>query len=90
MKTFKTWVRSARMALPLLPLGVPCLPATSQAAGEIKVTVTATILKHASLHVLAQPASLVVTAGDLARGYVDVPGSIASCDPEQHVRWLLA
>jgi hypothetical protein len=75
MKTFKTWGHSAQPALTMLALGLLCLPATSQAAGEIKVTVTATIAKHASLQVLAEPASLVITAADLARGYVDVPGA---------------
>ncbi len=75
MKSFKTVVHSAQLALPMLALGLLCLPATSQAAGEVKVTVTATILKHASLQVLAEPASLVITAGDLARGYVDVPAA---------------
>jgi hypothetical protein len=44
--------------------------ANEQAA---KMTVSATVLKHASLKVLAQPASVVVTAADIARGYVDVP-----------------
>jgi hypothetical protein len=75
MKTFKTLVPWAQLALPMLALGLLCLPRTSRAAGEVKVTVTATIPKHASLQTLAEPASLVITAGDLARGYVDVPGA---------------
>ncbi|SFC14835.1 hypothetical protein SAMN05216344_11012 [Polaromonas sp. OV174] len=41
---------------------------------ESKLLVTATVLKHASIKVLAQPTSVVVTATDIARGYVDVPG----------------
>lgn len=44
-------------------------------AGEVKLDVTATVAKSASLKVLEQPASVVVTASDLARGYVDVPAS---------------
>lgn len=40
---------------------------------ESKLAVTATVLKHASLKVLAQPSSVVITAADIARGYVDVP-----------------
>ena len=39
---------------------------------ESKLTVTANVLKHASLKVLAQPTSVVITAADIARGYVDV------------------
>ena len=35
--------------------------------------VTATILKHASIKTLAQPASVVITESDIARGYVEVP-----------------
>jgi len=44
-----------------------------------KMTVSATVLKHATLKVLAQPASIVVTAADIARGYVDVaaPAQVA-------------
>lgn len=42
-------------------------------ADSTGVTVSATILKHASLQVLAQPTSVVVTPLDVARGYVDVP-----------------
>lgn len=42
-------------------------------AGETQLNVTATVVKSARLKVLAQPASVVVTAADLARGYVDVP-----------------
>jgi hypothetical protein len=47
---------------------------TAAAAGpsEMKLTVSATVLKHASLKVLTQPTSVVVTAADIERGYVDV------------------
>ena len=50
------------------------LPALAEAgSGDAKLTVTATVMKHASLTVLAQPASVIVTAADIVRGYVDVP-----------------
>lgn len=42
------------------------------AAEQAKMTVSATVLKHASLQVLAQPSAVVVTPEDIARGYVDV------------------
>lgn len=42
-------------------------PATST------LTVTATVLKYASLRVAAQPATVTITEADVARGYVDVP-----------------
>lgn len=48
----------------------PAPPAA--AADQAKLTVTATVLKHASLRVLAQPTAVVITAEDVARGYVDV------------------
>jgi hypothetical protein len=43
---------------------------------EATLTVSATVLKHASLKVLAQPSSVVVTAADIARGYVDGPADV--------------
>ena len=50
------------------------LPAMAAAGpSDAKLTVTVTVMKHASLTVLAQPASVVVTAADLVRGFVDVP-----------------
>ncbi len=55
-------------------LAVPLVSTTI--SNEAKLTVTATILKRASLQVLAQPGSVVLTAADIARGYVDVPGSL--------------
>lgn len=38
-----------------------------------KLTVSATVLKYTTMKVVAQPASVMVTAGDIARGYVEVP-----------------
>ena len=50
------------------------LPSLSEAgSNDAKLTVTATVMKHASLKVLAQPTSVVVTAADIVRGYVEVP-----------------
>jgi hypothetical protein len=56
-----------------LAVGWMGMPLAALASGEAKLTVSATISKHASLQVLAQPASVVITAADMARGYVDVP-----------------
>lgn len=65
---------AAACSILLMGLALATAPARVHAGGsEAKLIVTATILKHASLKVLAQPASVVVTAADIARGYVDVP-----------------
>lgn len=76
MKNAKSaWVRAARRVL-FSALFVSLLGASLVAAAgsnQAKLSVTATVLKHASLKVLAQPASVVVTAADIARGYVDAP-----------------
>jgi hypothetical protein len=71
MTNGRTMIRAARLAMQALALGL--LFATLSAQAETKLTVSATILKRASLQVLAQPSSVLVTAADLARGYVDVP-----------------
>lgn len=51
------------------------LVSTSAAANgaETKVQVSATVLKRASLKVISAPSSVVITAADIARGYVDAP-----------------
>jgi hypothetical protein len=49
---------------------------TVHAQAQAKLQVTATVLKHVSMKVLAQPSSVVVTAADLARGYVDAPSPV--------------
>jgi hypothetical protein len=56
-----------------LAVGWMAMPRVALASGETKLTVSATISKHASLQVLSQPSSVVITADDMARGYVDVP-----------------
>jgi hypothetical protein len=67
---------AAHLAIfPVLGLSLLCASMETR-AGETKLTVSATILKQASLRVLVQPASVVVTAGDIARGYVDVPAAV--------------
>jgi len=71
----QTVIRVAQSALlAAASIGLMLAPASAAAGGsEAKLLVTATVLKHASLKVLTQPSSVVVTAADIARGYVDVP-----------------
>ncbi len=61
-------------AVALLVLAL-VLAAGPAAVAEVKIAVSATVLKRASLQLLAQPAALIVTASDLARGYVEVPAA---------------
>jgi hypothetical protein len=42
---------------------------------HLNLTVSATVLRRASLQVLAQPSAVTITAADIERGYVDVPTS---------------
>jgi hypothetical protein len=50
-----------------------CTLATAPVQGaELEMKVTATVRKHASLRVLAQPGAVTVTPSDIARGYVEV------------------
>lgn len=66
--------RSALVLVGLLALlWTAGLKAALAETGAMKLTISATVLKHASLKVLAQPSSVVVTAADIAKGYVDVP-----------------
>lgn len=71
-----SFVRTAQWALFIgLSLSFLSAPMGAAAGAEsARLLVTATVLKHANIKVLAQPASVVVTAADIARGYVDVPG----------------
>ena len=41
-------------------------------ADDARMMVSATVLKHARLSLLSQPTSLVITAADVSRGYVEV------------------
>jgi hypothetical protein len=43
---------------------------------QVSLSVSATILKRASLQVLSQPSTVLVTAADIDRGYVDVAGPV--------------
>ena len=74
MKSFKAVVVMVQAAvLSAVASAVLLAPASVIAGGSQELTVTATIAKHASLKVLAQPSAVVVTSADIARGYVDVP-----------------
>ncbi len=66
-------IRNAARAVALAALGLAAMP-PGVAASEARLPVTATIAKRATLKVLAQPATVVITDADIARGYVDVPG----------------
>lgn len=67
-------VRSALAAS--LFLGVLFSPLQGLAQSQqVSLTVSATVLKSARLTVLAQPATVLVTAADVDRGYVDVAAS---------------
>ncbi len=71
------WACTARRALAqAIALGLVCVCGPLAAAGasdEAKLTVTAAVMKRASLKVLAQPAAVMITTDDIARGYVEVP-----------------
>lgn len=76
LKTTKKFSFTASAPTLFAAIAFSLLGAPSSAvanAGEGKLQVSATILKHASLQVMTQPATVVVTAADIARGYVDVP-----------------
>ncbi len=71
---------SLRVVSGLIALSFLGFPIASFAdANAAKLSISATVIKHASLQVLAQPTSVVVTAADIARGYVDVtsPAQVA-------------
>ncbi|MHB1123118.1 MAG: hypothetical protein ACYC0T_10410 [Ramlibacter sp.] len=46
--------------------------AADASAAEARVMVAATVLKHARMNITEQPATLEITAADVARGYVEV------------------
>jgi hypothetical protein len=49
--------------------------AAPAAAASTELQVTAYVMKRATLQVLAQPTSVVLTQDDIARGWVDVPAT---------------
>lgn len=65
-----------RLAQPLAAaFWLGCLAMTSAVAvqaGSLPLMATATVAKRATLKVLAQPPSVLVTEADLGRGYVEV------------------
>lgn len=66
--------RTARLGIAVaLALGLSA--GSQQAVAQVRLAVSATILKRASLRVLAQPSAVEVTAADVTRGYVDVPAA---------------
>jgi hypothetical protein len=74
----KSLDRTGRLALyGMLMISLLAVPEEFIAGpNEATLIVSATILKRASLKVLAQPSSVVVTAADIARGYVDGPAAV--------------
>lgn len=60
----------ASLALAVGLLGAPT--AALADAQQFQLTVSATVLKRASLKVVAQPSAVVITEADLERGYVEV------------------
>ncbi len=80
----RPFARARRIALAVALAAAPMMAAAS--AQEAKLAVSATVLKHASMKVLAQPSAVVVTPADIARGYVDVPVAsqiLVLCNTEQ-------
>jgi hypothetical protein len=71
----KLYTRVAFLAAALL-LSALSVPAQAQASAGAEVKVSATVRKHASLEVLAQPGSVQITQMDIARGYVEVPAPV--------------
>jgi hypothetical protein len=74
----KSLDRTVRLALyGMVMIGLLAVPEELIAGpNQATLSVSATVLKHASLKVLAQPSSVVVTAADIARGYVDGPAAV--------------
>jgi hypothetical protein len=60
-----------------LALGCLLANASAQAADHARATlmVTATVQRHTSMR-MALPATLTITAGDLARGYIELPAPV--------------
>ena len=76
MKTLRhIAVRTVQSAvLGAASMGLLLAPSSGFASGaEAKLSVTATLMKRASLQVIEQPTAVVITAADIAKGYVDLP-----------------
>lgn len=65
-------VRRAAAGAVLIGMSAVAFNAAADSSA-VGLTLSATVRKHASLQVLAQPASVTLTAADIARGYLDVP-----------------
>lgn len=48
-------------------------PAEAADAGNARVTVSATVLRHASVRAVSAPQTVSISETDIARGYVDIP-----------------
>ena len=66
------WQRFVALLAVAAGLAVPALPAPA-AESEAALRVSARVMKHLRLKVVAQPATVHVTPADVARGYVEVP-----------------
>ena len=73
MENFRNAVGAAHSAVIGAVLSSMLLVSVSPSANgaEIKVQVSATVLKRVRLNVVSAPSAVVVTAADIARGYVD-------------------
>jgi len=56
----------------LLAAGLLCIVPAAPGAGT-QLAISAVVLRYASVSVHGQPAALVLSPADVARGYVDVP-----------------
>ncbi|MBA3773523.1 MAG: hypothetical protein H0X13_13850 [Ramlibacter sp.] len=64
--------QAAAIAAALVSMLLAPMSAAANGA-EAKLQVSATVLKRASLKVVNAPSAVVITAADIARGYVDAP-----------------
>jgi len=74
--TFSTSARRTTaflLAAAFVGLFASAVPAAAATGAKLQVTVN--VMKRATLQVLAQPTSVVLTAADIARGYVDIPAT---------------
>lgn len=69
----KQLVAAALMAaLSLAPINEAASSESSSVAMSTKIQVTATVLARTSMHVLRQPAEIIITEADIKRGFLDV------------------
>lgn len=77
-KADETHERARQALVCALCFGFLLIAAAPAAAdpGVGKLAVSATILKHTIMKIVAQPASVTVTAADIVRGYVEAPAPV--------------